>query len=441
MSELFSHGQHDDLGGGQFRTTLGLRPVNYLSGGVYLPIANNWIDGDQDNPHVVSTSPLRVRADGAGRRNLYPIPGNDTVYISIGRPWYQPGGVGWAIVPLNPLERANNRLQSINGNYNLYLDHAGHYAKLGILLKNGFVPPNSRFAFPAELVGLTRQGSTILHNGQVVMTIRPPVVYDWQNPDDVRPITFQFTNFGGQPGVIFNLPNLAGMGLPLVDPTLTLQPGAGDGKDAFIQNVSTTANNGAATIWDTGEDNAAARVRRAFIQFDLSSIPAGATVVSSTFSPYLTAEFSDNATTLRLYRMIRAWVEGTGNNSASGDGVTWITYDGVNNWTAAGGFDPADCEQTGIGSRAFSATETLNEFKDFVLTPSAVQAWISGAFTNNGLMLKADTELNNLYRFASSDHATAAIWPKLVTEYTLPAGGIFWPGVLRSAVFDGAIVR
>ena len=47
---------------------------------------------------------------------------------------------------------------------------------------------------------------------------------------------------------------------------------------------------------------------------------------------------------------------------------------------------------------------------------------IDGTFTNNGLAIVADTELNDRFNYKSSDASNASQRPKLVIQYTLPQG-------------------
>lgn len=192
--------------------------------------------------------------------------------------------------------------------------------------------------------------------------------------------------------------------------SLTLQPNETDGKDAILISDVATTNFGASGVIDIGEQNPGTTIRRGVIQFDLSGIPAGSTILTATLSLYCTVDYSSNARTMRAFRLKRAWVESE---------VTWNIYSSGNSWQTAGGFGTDDCEQTDIGSRAFSASETLNQFKDIALTASAVQEWLDGAFANNGLLLKMDTESNDGYRFLSSSDGTAANRPKLVITYQL----------------------
>lgn len=188
---------------------------------------------------------------------------------------------------------------------------------------------------------------------------------------------------------------------------VTLQPPT---IDAFIYSLNATKNYGSETYLSLGEINTVSgAIYRSLIKFDLSSIPTNAVVSSAVLSLYCTTDRASNARTYRVFRTLRAWTEA---------GVTWNKYDGTNNWGAVGGFDATDCEQTDIGTRDFTATETVNEYKDFPLTASAVQAMIDGSFTNNGFLLKVDTENNDGYYFSSSEAPSNT--PKLVITYDLP---------------------
>lgn len=202
---------------------------------------------------------------------------------------------------------------------------------------------------------------------------------------------------------------------------VTLQPDATAGVDAYVYAGAATNNYGTHTLFSVGHDGAAAA--RGFIKFNLTGIPSGSTVSSAVFSIRQGSEASSNDRTMRIYRLKRAWVEGTraGVNDNPATGITWNRYDTTNNWQTAGGFGVDDCEQTDIGSRAFSATEASAQWKDFTLDASKVTEMIpGGSFTNNGFLVKVDTENTDMYVFASSDNATAANRPKLILTYTTP---------------------
>lgn len=195
--------------------------------------------------------------------------------------------------------------------------------------------------------------------------------------------------------------------------TYTSQPDETDGVDTWIDSANVTTNYGTAANLIVGESDAAAGTGRTLIFFDLSTIPKNSTVTSATLSLWTEMDRSANARTFYVYRQLKEWWEPT---------ATWSIW-GNGNWATAGGFDSSDCETTDIGSCAFTATETTDTEKQFSLDPAKVQEWVDGTLTNNGMLIKADTELSDQYGFHSSASATAGFRPKLVIVYT-PLGNV-----------------
>lgn len=407
MALLTEHVEQDDLGQGRLRNTIHMRKIAYRENGSLRSMVQSWEDGDVQRPHMVTRAPLMVSAGNDGMRRFHPTREADK-YLEIGAPFVQVAG-NWTQVNLGAPTRTNKRLTWQTANADFMVDFGGHFCKLEIELKNGYVPQNNRVAFPVGIQGLTRQGVNILDGGNVVAHLRPFVMFDAANEQDVRPIAHQFTTLNGQPYLLLTLPSLAGMARPVIDPTLTLQPNATDGVDTYLQNDQATSNFGTIASLRVGESNVSTSNRRSLIKFDLSSLPDAAVIGSSTFSLYEISNVASNARTMRVFRTKRAWVELQ---------ATWNIYSTGNSWSTAGGFHSDDCEQTDIGNRAFTSTEALNEFKDFSLSPTTKASLDLG----NGWLLKMDTELDDAHFFASSDDSTAANRPKLVIEYTVPAG-------------------
>ena len=186
--------------------------------------------------------------------------------------------------------------------------------------------------------------------------------------------------------------------------TVTLNPSG----DTQLISTSPTTNFNTSTFLGIGESDGVTEVRRSLIRFDLSSIPAGSVINSATLRLYCVQDLSTVARALRVYRSLRAWIE---------DQATWNVYATGNNWQTAGGFGALDCEQTAIGSRSFTASEAINVYKEWTLTPSSIQEMVNGTFANNGFLIRADTETNDAYRFNSN--AAASNKPELVIVYTV----------------------
>ena len=193
--------------------------------------------------------------------------------------------------------------------------------------------------------------------------------------------------------------------------TYTSQPDGTSGVDTFLQSTSPATNFGTDGGLRVGESNDATnRYTRSLIKFDLSSIPANATITSATLSLWTSADFSDNDRTIRVYRLKTAFDESTATWNEASSGVSWQT---------AGASGANDREATDIGAVMILANEPLNTEKQITLAPNKVQEWVSGTFANNGFIIVADTELNDRFNYKSSDAGASAQRPKLVVQYTV----------------------
>jgi hypothetical protein len=111
-------------------------------------------------------------------------------------------------------------------------------------------------------------------------------------------------------------------------------------------------------------------------RFDLSPVPANATVVLGVFSNYVS--WNELHSTVRAHRINKAWSEAT---------ETWASF--TLNGTITG-WDPAieaSFDPEGVGFHSIDVTAT-------------VQDWHSGAYPNNGLLLEEDPVKQHNY-FAS----------------------------------------
>lgn len=172
-----------------------------------------------------------------------------------------------------------------------------------------------------------------------------------------------------------------------------------------IEDANATTNYSTNNYFQVGEWNGGAVIDRSLLQFDLSSIPSGSIITSATLRLYdQGTNLSSNDRTMRVYRLLRNWVE---NQS------TWNVYATASNWGTAGAANTtSDREGTDIGSISMPATEVAG-YVDITLTTSAIQDMISGgSFTNNGFLLKMDTETNDMHQF--SDQTVSNQEPKLV---------------------------
>lgn len=435
---LFSEYTELDEAAGQFRQTLYLKPIAFRRNGDLRRMVQDFADsGDPAAPHHVEEAPLWVSVSNDGTRRVYPTRQVDR-YLEIGAPLVKVGGV-WTRLELGRLARNGHVLTWTGSQTITTIVHGGHYAKLNLELRDGFVPEDAQLAFPIRLWGLTRRGLSIWAEGRPVAFLPPFVVEDAANPVDVRPIAHQFVYLGRQSHLLLTLPDLTGMIRPVVDPTLNLQPDNTAGKDARIQSSGgSNRNHGINPQLTTGESATfLSHTFRSLIQFDLSSIPPTAAVQEATLSLYQTSEDSSTTTELLVRRLKRIWVEGTRNDAEDNPatGVTWNRYDTSNLWQIPGAAGDDDRDQTILSTFPLPANPTINEFKNISIPTGVIEDWISGAFANNGLMLSQAIEGNAQNNFASSDNATAANRPKLSVTYLLPGGGRgIGRGIMRGAL-------
>ena len=199
--------------------------------------------------------------------------------------------------------------------------------------------------------------------------------------------------------------------------TLVIQPDSTAGVDTMMLTDTPDTNYGTSVNIKSGEETVTVNTIRSLVKFDLSPIPAVATITSCTLALVVNEDRSSNTRVKHVYRQKRAWTE---------LGATWNKYDGTNNWQTAGGFGANDCEQTDIGATSFGSADPIGTIHSFSLTASAIQEMVRGTFTNNGFLLKTDTESDDSYGYNSSDYATAADRPKLTVVYTIPEANSGW---------------
>jgi hypothetical protein len=206
--------------------------------------------------------------------------------------------------------------------------------------------------------------------------------------------------------------------------TLTLQPDATVGIDAYINAGTPTGNYGVTTTMNVGGSGVAAAAR-GLLMFDISSLPVGATINSAILTLYCESEINTTNRTVGVHRALTQWVEGVGNNATPGagvDGSTWNlrNHNGSVAWAGgAGGASGSDWTASATDSEVITGPSTAFDFDVLI----DVQAWYDGSASNFGWWLINTSEgTNTIKRFTSSDGATADNRPKLVIDYT-EAGG------------------
>jgi len=199
-----------------------------------------------------------------------------------------------------------------------------------------------------------------------------------------------------------NLPD----GNILFDPSpITIQPDGTDGIDNWMLSSFATTNFGTSNGLWAGKNNPLNRIYRSLIKFNLSDLPAEATITLATLSLYILSVAQMQTGVFNIYRCKRDWSESQS---------TWNIYSTGNNWQTAGGFGSNDCEQTEISSLTIEYPSDYDIREVWTFTPITK----SDLDLGYGWLFKTVAESGDAIAFASSDHATADDRPILYIEYT-----------------------
>lgn len=219
--------------------------------------------------------------------------------------------------------------------------------------------------------------------------------------------------------------------------TLTITLDATNSKMTWLNAINTDGNHGGLDYVDIGRIVAGA-IGHALIQINtatLAALPSNAIISSVTLKLWCLMDMSSNAGTLQVFRLLRTWVEGTGDGFGDPDGATWDTYDGSLPWDTEGAVGAGDIDATPIATLALTATEAIGEFK--TITFNAAVTSKAALDAGYGWLLKMDTEAAaNGYRYTSHNEEVSAQLPVFTVVYTLPAGAIFNPA--NEQAFRGA---
>ena len=171
-------------------------------------------------------------------------------------------------------------------------------------------------------------------------------------------------------------------------------------RDTYIFNTDPTTVRGSEATFVQDYDSETVE-RRSLLLFDLSSIPAGATIVSAEFEFYVTAEGQG----FNMYRMLLPWDEPT------------VTYASIGNRH----FQADDVDAMSAVDANWSGHDGYTGSSTVAIPASTIQAWVDGTLTNNGwLMIATDIPGGDGQQLASRENGTQARNPKLTVEYYPP---------------------
>ena len=195
---------------------------------------------------------------------------------------------------------------------------------------------------------------------------------------------------------------------------------------SYLMGHSTAWNHGADPQMRVGRNSNAAQ--RAVLAFDLGVLPAGSIIQSATLDVWTDASTGiGTVAALELRRLTRGFVEGTGDGSAStngvGSGVTWLNYDATNAWSTPGGSYDATALSSVAGYDA-ALPSVQRSFTSTQAFLSATQAALDADAPLNLILLSPSTEAastNAHTNLKSNDHADAAQRPRLTLGYSFNA--------------------
>lgn len=165
-------------------------------------------------------------------------------------------------------------------------------------------------------------------------------------------------------------------------------------------------------------------MRRALVGFDLSTVPAGATITGVSLKLHLNKSGPGPGGTITLHRLLDDWGEGTsGTGSGSGgrggaptaNSATWhYTFYQSTRWTTDGGdFDAAASASNAadaVGFYTFSDPQLTTDVQDWLADPTKNFGWI---------LIGNETTRGSAVRFDSRE-ASAANRPALTLTFSVP---------------------
>ena len=218
--------------------------------------------------------------------------------------------------------------------------------------------------------------------------------------------------------------------------TVSLTPAA----DTFINSGASNNNAGRTGWFDAGRDGVNG-VRRGLLRFDLSTIPTGSTITSTTLQLTVTKVPASGRvnSTFDLFRLLADWTEGTksGNNGsgASPGEATWNDrMRGMASWTAPGaksnavGTASASAAVASSGKYSWSGSGLVADAQFWVDNPSQNFGWL--------LTSQAEGSSRSVRGFASREGGASA--GTLVVNYTPAPPPNVPPSASIASPADGA---
>lgn len=193
-------------------------------------------------------------------------------------------------------------------------------------------------------------------------------------------------------------------------------------RDGSLLALSANYNNGISTQDRQYSDAVSSGDKRhSMYWFDLSSLKPAWTINSATFGVYMTGAGALVDLKLSRFKPGKDWIEGTKDFATALTGEpTWNSQKHSSNpaWQVAGATGVNDVDQ-GATQQTFTGAAGYN-IRD---VKTWVQAWVSGTYANNGMLLWGGTgTATSCYKvvYFSEDSLASNRRPYLTVDYTVP---------------------
>jgi hypothetical protein len=169
------------------------------------------------------------------------------------------------------------------------------------------------------------------------------------------------------------------------------------GADIYLRtSLAPNENTNGSDFFIVDGDN----IATGLVRFDLSAIPATATVMTAAITLYCD---QDPGEAVSVYQMLESWDEATATSNQHSTGVAWL----------GAGATPPSRGTTAIGT---VTPATANQTYTFAITTATVQTWITTPATNFGVAIA--TTNDNGPRFGTREKGTASQRPSLRVVYS-----------------------
>ena len=261
---------------------------------------------------------------------------------------------------------------------------------------NGGVPPIEELYGTLD-INSTPSGANVYLDGENTGQVTPIVLTNIDAGDHLIELR-KFHYQGWEDVVTVIAGQTAYLNPPLVwapEESVTLQPDAIEGKDAYVMDIFPEDNFGDVTFLSVGVYTVP--FARSYLQFDLSPVPPEAVILDANLGLHYDSSYGLTSLPIGLYEVTESWEEGT---------ITW------NN-------QPASSSEA-VDIQIIPASQT-NDFVYWQIG-NLVKGWQEGSIANYGIHLKDTDESSDDggVDFFSSDWLTANQRPKLIIEFYIP---------------------